>query len=163
MARALFAAALFVPLALSGCGTFANLSLGARQGWKNALIYGGVRRDVQSTGDWIEHSWTWGKNLDLQQDLGTVVGVGLIGIDLPLSAIGDTLTLPITIPAAIWGDNRTPPTVSGKGQTPTVPPANPSPAVVQPVAPPPPPPPNNASRSLSPSGRKAPDGSSPSP
>jgi hypothetical protein len=28
----------------------------------------------------------------------------MLGIDLPLSAIADTLTLPITIPAALRGD-----------------------------------------------------------
>lgn len=162
MSRALFAVAtLFAASLLSGCGTFANLSIGARQGWKNALIYGGVRRDVQSAGNWIDHSWTWGPNLDIQQDLGTVVGVGLVGLDVPLSAIGDTLTLPITIPAAIWGGNGTTPSVSSKNPLPSVPP-NPPPAVAQPVSPPQPPPPNNRSRSSSPSGRKAPDGSSPS-
>jgi uncharacterized protein YceK len=162
MSRALLAAAaLFAAPVLSGCGTFANLSLGARQGWKNALIYGGVRRDVQSAGNWIDHSWTWGPNLDIQQDLGTVVGVGLVGLDVPLSAIGDTLTLPITIPATIWGGNGTKPSVSSKNQVAPVPP-NPSPTVAQPVSPSEPPSPNNRSRSSAPSGRKAPDGSSPS-
>lgn len=97
------AAVAVAALILSGCGTFANLSIGARQGWKNAQIYGGVRRDVASATDWVQHSWTWGDQFDLQRDVGTVVGVGLVGIDVPLSAIGDTLTLPVTIPAAIWG------------------------------------------------------------
>jgi uncharacterized protein YceK len=114
MARASRAAFLIVALFLCGCGTVANLSIGARQGWKNALVYGGVRRDIQSADDWIDHNWTLGENLNIQQDVGTVVGVGLVGIDVPLSAIGDTLTLPITIPAAIWGRPSNPATVSGK-------------------------------------------------
>jgi uncharacterized protein YceK len=113
MARASRAAFLIVALFLCGCGTVANLSIGARQGWKNALVYGGVRRDIQSADDWIDHNWTWGENLNVQQDVGTVVGVGLVGIDVPLSAIGDTLTLPITIPASIWGRASNPATVSG--------------------------------------------------
>lgn len=92
-------------LLLCGCGTVANLSIGARQGWKNAYIYGGVRRDIKSESDWIDHSWTSGKNLDVIQDIGSVVGVALVGIDIPLSAIGDTLTLPITIPVAIWSNS----------------------------------------------------------
>jgi uncharacterized protein YceK len=131
MARASRAAALWIAaLFLCGCGTVANLSIGARQGWQNALVYGGVRRDVQSAGQWIDHNWTWGENLDVQQDVGTVVGVGLVGIDLPLSALGDTLTLPLTIPATLWGRSRTATTVSGK-KTATAPaaiePSNPGP------------------------------------
>ncbi len=110
MAKASRAAALCVAvLFLCGCGTIANLETGARQGWKNALVYGGVRRDVQSAGNWIDHSWTSGENLDIVQDVGTVVGVGLVGIDVPLSAVGDTLTLPITVPIALMSNsaNRT--------------------------------------------------------
>lgn len=119
MARASRAAMLWiVALFLCGCGTVANLSIGARQGWKNALIYGGVRRDVQSAEDWVNHSWTSGENLNIQQDVGTVVGVGLVGIDVPLSAIADTLTLPITIPAAIWGRSGNAATASSKIATP---------------------------------------------
>jgi uncharacterized protein YceK len=122
MAKASRAAALGVAvLFLCGCGTIANLETGARQGWKNAVIYGGVRRDVQSAGKWIDHSWTWGDNLEVVQDIGTVVGVGLVGIDIPLSAIGDTLTLPVTVPIALWSNsvNRT----SFSRKTPAPPPA----------------------------------------
>lgn len=105
MAKASRAAALGIAvLLLCGCGTIANLSTGARQGWKNAGIYGGVRRDVDSAGKWIDHSWTWGKNLDVISDIGTVVGVGLVGIDVPLSAVGDTITLPVTVPIALWNN-----------------------------------------------------------
>lgn len=106
MARASRAAALLIAvLFLCGCGTIANLQTGGRQGWKNAIIYGGVRRDVESAGKWIDHSWTSGENLDIFQDIGTVVGVGLVGIDIPLSAIGDTLTLPVTVPIALWNNS----------------------------------------------------------
>jgi uncharacterized protein YceK len=94
---ALSAAALF----LCGCGTVANLSTGSRLGWRYAQIYGGVRRDVQSADSWIRNNWTSGENLDILQDVGTVVGVALVGIDVPLSAALDTLTLPITVPVAL--------------------------------------------------------------
>jgi uncharacterized protein YceK len=115
-----------VVLLLSGCGTMANLSIGARQGWKNALIYGGVRRDVQTAEEFVANNWTSGDNFDWQQDVGTVVGVGLVGVDVPISAITDTLTLPITIPAAIWGGNGGKPTVSAKANPPAAPtPGNP--------------------------------------
>lgn len=107
MGRAWRAAALLIVVGLlSGCGTVANLAVGAREGWKNARIYGGVRRDVQSAEDWLAHSWVPLEKMELQQDLGAAVGVGLVGLDVPFSAIGDTLTLPITIPASIWGSSR---------------------------------------------------------
>lgn len=122
MARASRLAALgIVVLLLGGCGTMGNLSVGRRQGWKNALIYGGVRRDVQSAADWVDHDWTWGKNLDILQDVGTVVGVVLVGIDVPLSAIADTVTLPLTVPVAIWTRARTP-AAAGRQSAPTPPP-----------------------------------------
>lgn len=126
MARTARAATLgMVALVLCSCGTFGNLSIGRRQGWKNALIYGGVRRDVQSAADFVDHSWTWGEKLDVFQDVGTVVGVGLVGIDVPLSAVADTLTLPITIPAAIWGRASGATTVSSKNIGPPAPPSEP--------------------------------------
>jgi uncharacterized protein YceK len=108
------AALLLAALVPSGCGTVANLQIGARQGWKNAQIYGGVRRDVKSAQEFFADNWTPANNSDVQQDVGAVVGVGLVGMDVPLSAIADTLTLPVTIPAAIWGSSTPSPTVSRK-------------------------------------------------
>jgi|SRR5579871_6090535 len=123
MAKASRAAALCsAVLFLCGCGTIANLETGARQGWKNTAIYGGVRRDVQSAEKWIDHSWTWGDKLDIVQDIGTVVGVALVGIDIPLSAIGDTLTLPATIPIYYLNNPSNRDSVSRK-TSPTSPPA----------------------------------------
>jgi len=98
MRRALLVALGLVGMGLSGCGTAANLSGGA-QGFRQTQIYGGVLRDVQSEQHWVSSNWTGGT--DWQQDIGTVVGIGLIGLDIPFSAIGDTLTLPITIPAVL--------------------------------------------------------------
>lgn len=111
-------------LLLCGCGTVANLSIGARQGWKNAYVYGGVRRDIKSEADWIDHSWTSGKNLDVIQDIGSVVGVVLVGIDIPLSAIGDTLTLPVTVPVALWNNSVNGASVSRKTTSAVPEPAN---------------------------------------
>ncbi len=109
MKRASLAAALGT-LILSGCGTIANFS---GKGWDNTHIYGGVVRDVKSAEEWIEAKPIT-KDTELQQGIGTVVGTGLIVLDVPLSAIGDTLTLPITIPAAIWGTPSGAPNVSRK-------------------------------------------------
>lgn len=130
MAKASRAAALGIAvLLLCGCGTIANLQTGSRLGWKNAVIYGGVRRDVQSAGKWIEHSWTWGDKLEIFQDIGTGVGVLLVGIDVPLSAVGDTLTLPVTVPIAVMNNPSI--LTSFSGNTATTPPAA---AVAQPAA-----------------------------
>jgi uncharacterized protein YceK len=112
MRRASLAAALgLAGVCLSGCGTAANLS-GGIQGWRSAQIYGGVRRDVKSAEQFIADNWAG--EADIQQDVGTVVGVGLISLDVPFSLIGDTLTLPITIPAAIMGGPAPATSVSGK-------------------------------------------------
>lgn len=100
MKRASLAAALtLVILILSGCGTIANFG---GKGWANTRIYGGVLTDVKSAENWID-ARPISNESELQRDVGTVVGTGLIVLDVPFSAIGDTLTLPITIPAAIWG------------------------------------------------------------
>jgi uncharacterized protein YceK len=131
MRRASRAALGLAVLYLSGCGTAANLS-GGIQGWRDAQIYGGVLRDVKSAEDFVSSNWT--KESDWQQDVGTIVGVGLIGIDVPLSAIGDTLTLPFTIPAVIMRGSGPAQNVSSKNVAP--PAANgPAPAAA-PEAPP---------------------------
>lgn len=96
--RAMFAIA--VSVCMSGCGTLFNvvnyeippqpeLSI-----WKEGpvvaprKIYGGVALDGEIGKSWIE-------------DGIILPTVGIWLVDLPLSAVGDTLTLPLTIPAAI--------------------------------------------------------------
>lgn len=117
MRRASRAAALAFTLALlGGCGTIANFG---GKGWQNTQIYGGVLRDVKSAEDWIANN-PIAPETDIQKDVGTVVGVGLIGLDISLSAVADTLTLPITIPAVLWATPMTATTaasVSRKGQS----------------------------------------------
>ena len=128
MRRASFAAALGLTVVyLSGCGTAANLSGGA-QGWRNAQIYGGVLTDVKSTQEWVTSNWT--NFADWQQDVGVMVGVGLISLDVPFSAIGDTLTLPITIPAVMLRGSG--PAANGGREN-----AGPPPAAIGPAPPPP--------------------------
>ena len=132
MAKASRAAVLWIAaLFLCGCGTIANLETGARQGWTNAAIYGGVRRDIQSGEKWIDHSWTWGEKLDIFQDVGSAVGVVLVAIDVPLSAVGDTLTLPVTVPIALWYNSAN--RASAGPPSAAAPPAAPVPAPVVPV------------------------------
>jgi len=123
MKRASLAAALVI-LIPCGCGTIANFG---EKGWANARIYGGVQRDLKSAEDWLAYR-PISKESELQHDVGTVVGTGLIGLDMPLSAIGDTLTLPITVPAAIWGTPAADTNVSRKEPGAVSKPALPAPA-----------------------------------
>ncbi len=109
---------------LAGCGTIANFG---DRGWQNSRIYGGVQRDVKSTEQWIEDN-PISAQTDLMHDVGTVVGVGLIGLDVPLSAIADTLTLPITVPVALWGGPGSAANVSRKPAAASPPPKTSAPA-----------------------------------
>lgn len=56
-------------------------------------IYGGVKFDVQRGTDWLRES--------VDEPPMALAGLYVWIIDLPISAIGDTVTLPVTIPAAI--------------------------------------------------------------
>jgi uncharacterized protein YceK len=99
----LFAAIFF--LAVSGCGTvlnlrdFENRSISRYSILKRGrvptpkMVYGGVRMDAAVVGGYLQTS---------SIDPPAILLAGYVGlIDLPLSAVADTVTLPITIPAAI--------------------------------------------------------------
>jgi uncharacterized protein YceK len=129
MRRAALAAIVLTSVAVSGCGTVANLS---GRGWDHTQIYGGVRRDVKATEDWIA-DYSAMKDTDIRQDVGVGVGVALVSLDTALSAIGDTLTLPITIPVALFV-KPSPPTVSQKNAVAA--PVIPALAPVTPASPP---------------------------
>jgi uncharacterized protein YceK len=72
MKRKLFAG-LFLSATLYGCGTMDNMTGGERR------VFGGVRQDVEHV-----------KN-----------GRRAAALDVPLSAVGDTVTLPVTAVRAI--------------------------------------------------------------
>src|SRR5262245_61350912 len=81
--------------ALSGCGTMDNVR---GEPPENAVL-GGVRINA-------DRAWSCAKASFFTHDPASVVLFGAIGayslaLDLPLSAVADTLTLPITIPAAL--------------------------------------------------------------
>ncbi len=130
MRRAALAAIILSSAAVCGCGTVANLS---GRGWDHTQIYGGVRRDVKATEDWIA-GYSAMKDTDIRQDVGVGVGVALVSLDTALSAIGDTLTLPITIPVALLVKPSPPPIASQKNAVAA--PVNPAPAPVASAPPP---------------------------
>jgi uncharacterized protein YceK len=83
---------------LCGCGTTSNLN--STDG--KPAIFGGVRRDLemQLVADYCENSEPGGLTL-----LATVPLMVLSLVDLPLSAVCDTLTLPLTIRLALEKDS----------------------------------------------------------
>jgi uncharacterized protein YceK len=81
----------------SGCGTIGNI-VGVANGATERVVYGGVRGDWDAAWDLlVAHE----KYLDELPFLGET-----FALDLPLSAVGDTLTLPITVPAELIGRYR---------------------------------------------------------
>jgi uncharacterized protein YceK len=76
-----------VVCALCGCGTVNNLAC-------HGLPYGGVQADTLVAGELLASGC-------LCECRRPVVDVGtatyLLAVDLPLSAVGDTLTLPLTV------------------------------------------------------------------
>jgi uncharacterized protein YceK len=84
-----------VLFALTGCGTLTNLQEKPELLFTRdpdappKRIYGGVRISA-------EEGWK-----DLTGGWGLVPGTCRWVVDVPLSAVGDTLTLPVTIPATL--------------------------------------------------------------
>jgi uncharacterized protein YceK len=79
-------------LALGGCGTALNICYwDPEEGGKR--VYGGVRADAGAVGDGARLCVTsagWGDRLRATR------AALLAAVDLPLSAVADTLTLPVT-------------------------------------------------------------------
>ena len=91
MTRAMAVLATVGLCALAGCGTVDNLS-------DHCTPYGGVRQDAKDGAEaWRECCLPPGHCVPPALDLMRVTY--LFAFDLPLSAVGDTLTLPITVPA----------------------------------------------------------------
>ncbi len=86
----------------AGCGTLRNVATSPMFGPPlppEKMVYGGVREDTKRITTAFGDIKQFG---DAQKSLGTnAVDAASSAIDVPLSAVGDTLTLPITVPAAI--------------------------------------------------------------
>jgi uncharacterized protein YceK len=82
---------------LSGCGTFGNIWGDGGTGERE--VYGGLVASANEAGQAARQVARLGSVDD-------VVGCALLGaywaaVDVPLSVVGDTLTLPLTIPATL--------------------------------------------------------------
>src|SRR5262245_52366383 len=80
---------------LSGCGTVANLWSCCKSG--DRAVYGGVAHSLRRAAEDAEEA----ARLDSPDRALHALGACLMLADLPLSAVADTLTLPITVPEAL--------------------------------------------------------------
>jgi uncharacterized protein YceK len=85
---------------MSGCSTVSNLS-------DERVPYGGVQKDAKYGVDQWE-AWCHPSGHCIQPATNLMLAVYILGIDLPLCIVGDTLTLPLTIPTALKQKERTP-------------------------------------------------------
>jgi uncharacterized protein YceK len=97
--------------ALGGCGTLVNLSNEgdpAPEMKKLPMgVYGGVRTDAQLGKSYLKESFS-GRYPGWASIYGFSVGSYLLSVDLPLSAVGDTLTLPWSVVAVLTSPAETP-------------------------------------------------------
>jgi uncharacterized protein YceK len=92
-------------IALSGCGTVCNLAGGITHPDEEPRIYGGVKRDMEILGEVVgkqEPLFTESNANRADGGRGAIIGAAVLmtlgAADPVLSFVGDTLTLPITIP-----------------------------------------------------------------
>ncbi len=100
-------------LAAGGCGTMNNLHPPAKADPEAPApvprsVYGGVALDARVGGKWLAAPFTAERLpqvslVESAVDSTCKVGIAawVLAVDLPLSAVADTLTLPVTIPATL--------------------------------------------------------------
>jgi uncharacterized protein YceK len=105
--------------ALGGCGTARNLSRPEKTVEAPTprpapnQVYGGVGIDARVGASWLAAPYAeeYGVEVGACERLfdttcKTGIGIFVLGVDLPLSAVGDTLSLPITVPATLQNKNK---------------------------------------------------------
>jgi uncharacterized protein YceK len=101
--------------ALGGCGTVANCV-----GWNGPparAVYGGVKQDAQNGAGHLAEAFhgpvpsfsaypeqpAAGRQL-MARSVCAACGACMLAVDLPVSLVTDTLTLPVTVPASLAKD-----------------------------------------------------------
>ena len=135
-------AAVFVT-AFSGCGTVVNCINGDHPAARE--IYGGVKQDAQNGSHHLVEAFSGPapnfskipKPPNIVSDFAAKSycagrGVGMLAVDLPVSAVTDTLTLPLTVPATLLkkkpNAKRKAKSKPSKKSAPTAPPSPPLPS-----------------------------------
>ena len=97
---------------LGGCGTVVNCF--NVNGAAARAIYGGVRQDAENGSRHLGEAFaptaptlsempkppSAGRDF-VSKSFCAACGVGMLAVDLPVSALADTLTLPVTVPATL--------------------------------------------------------------
>src|SRR5579884_2387867 len=86
--------------ALGGCGTIGNLA-----DFKSTAPFGGVSRDLQATG-WLLEEAPEAAKKSAAATAGIAVATPIVALDLPLSLAADTITLPVTLPVALFRQSQ---------------------------------------------------------
>jgi uncharacterized protein YceK len=106
-------------VALGGCGTVVNCT--SVSGPPARSIYGGVRQDAENGTRHLAEAFTGpapsftempqppsaGRDF-ASKSFCAACGVCMLAVDLPVSAVADTLTLPVTVPATILKPKASP-------------------------------------------------------
>jgi uncharacterized protein YceK len=105
--------------ALGGCGTVVNCVNG--DGAAPRTIYGGVKQDAQNGSRHLAEAFSGpaptlgqmpqppdpGRDF-LVKTFCAGCGIGMLAVDLPVSAVADTLTLPLTVPSTLMKKKNDP-------------------------------------------------------
>jgi uncharacterized protein YceK len=117
-----------VACAQSGCGTANNLVVPAKDGKGKVTgpppgqVFGGVAVDARVGTSWMAAPFveelgpevpTWERALETACKVG--IGAYVLGVDLPLSAVADTVTLPVTVSATLKKQERSAGNAEKKG------------------------------------------------
>jgi uncharacterized protein YceK len=102
-----------------GCGTVQNLSRPEKTAEMPAArpapneVYGGVGLDARVGASWLAAPFVQEYGVEVGAcerlfDATCKMGIGsyVLGVDLPLSVVGDTLSLPITLPATLHSKSK---------------------------------------------------------
>jgi uncharacterized protein YceK len=89
-------------ISMTGCGTLYNNEIGPCPKYRPDMyrVYGGVRKDLENLGPTCRDAAEKEEALPLRV-LSVMGTLGLLTIDLGLSAVGDTITLPRIIAVQI--------------------------------------------------------------
>jgi uncharacterized protein YceK len=101
--------------ALGGCGTIGNLADPSR-----TKPFGGVIRDCEASG-WLMNEVSEAPKKPAAETAGLALAAPLVTVDLPLSLVADTVTLPIAIPVALMRQGQPEPS-QASGPIKTTPP-----------------------------------------
>jgi uncharacterized protein YceK len=104
--------------AVAGCGTIGNLADPSR-----TTPFGGVIRDCEASG-WLMNEVSEAPKKPAAETAGLVLAAPIITVDLPLSLVADTVTLPITLSIVLMRQSQPEPSPDSGPMKPTPPNGN---------------------------------------